>query len=35
MEIKSIFHRPDEKSETKLSLGRQSRKLRREFLFNV
>jgi hypothetical protein len=32
MEIKSIFHRSDEKSETKISLGRQRRKVCREYL---
>jgi hypothetical protein len=33
MDIKSIFHRPDEIIAIKTSLGGQSRKLRKEYLF--
>jgi hypothetical protein len=34
-EIYCFIHRPDEISATKISLGRQSRKVRREYLFKL
>jgi hypothetical protein len=35
MDFKSTFHRPDEISAIEIELGRQSRKLRKEYLFYV